>query len=265
MSRGRLTKPKKKLLRWALLIGFVLAVFILWGISFARSGSPVTLFQAVFAKKNADGTYSVSQKNMPYDLEVDFGEVFLDEAKREKKLEVYRQKETVQHTAKKDGLFGWDVYSQTKTMIIHGVATYTVDLNEIQPSDIVADAETHTITIYIPEPVLSIEYLPEETEFLDTKNGLLRFGEMELSPEMMSEVETLAKQKLREGVENDDDSAENARRFAMLSVKEVFEPVLKAQLDAIMEAQGSISNKSYYSVQVVVGERGKIAEETETE
>ena len=108
--------------------------------------------------------------------------------------------------------------------------------------------------IHIPEPVLSVEYLPEETEFLNTSNGILRFGEMQLTPEMMTELEALAKKELRKSIEEDSDSMETARKFAALSVKEIFEPVLKKQIDAALEeANDQFAIPPYYTIQVLVG------------
>ena len=236
-----------------LLLGAILGVLALWIISYAMTGSPYSLMEAITVKKNGDGSYDLRQKKVPYTVNVDFGSVLLDEAQREKKLIIYSQKTAVPVQAEKKGLFSLPVFSQNKSILFHGVGTYTVDLAEITEEDLSVDSSNQTLIIHIPEPVLSVEYLPEETEFLNTSNGILRFGEMQLTPEMMSELEALAKKELQKSIEEDPDSMETARKFAALSVKEVFEPVLKKQIEAALEeANDQFAIPPYYTIQVLV-------------
>ncbi len=244
----------KTILRFKqLLLGVLLGVILLWIISYAMSGSPYSLMEALTVKKNGDNSYDLRQKKVPYTVKVDFGHVLLDEAQREKKLIIYSQKTAVPVQAKKKGLFSLPVFSQNKSILFHGVGTYSVDLAEITESDFSFDPSGQILQIHIPEPVLSVEYLPEETEFLNTSNGILRFGEMQLTPEMMTELEALAKEELRKSIEEDSDSMETARKFAVLSVKEIFEPVLKKQIDAALEeADDQYAIPPYYTIQVLV-------------
>ena len=258
------TKPKKKVAVWSMTIGIIIGLCIPWIATYATSGDPYKLFEVISVKKNDDGSNTIVQQNVPYTVKVDFGDILLDQAQKEKKLIIYRQNAAVPVQAEKDGLFGWGIYSQAKSMLFHGVGTYSVDLAEIKDTDIIVDSETQIIEIHIPEPDLSIEYLPEETEFLNTTNGILRFGEMEVTPEMMTELETLVKERLRERIEADTSSIETARRFAALSVKEIFEPVLKKQIDSAVSAENSdYAIAPYYSIRVIVGNNDK--EEIESE
>ncbi|MBR0342500.1 MAG: DUF4230 domain-containing protein [Oscillospiraceae bacterium] len=250
----KLTKPKKRLAAKALCAGITLGVLILWIVSFARSGNPYNLFQVITEKKNNDGSVDITQENVPYTLQVEFGDVILDEAQREKKLIVLTQKGTVPVQAEKKGLFKWKVFSQTKYMLFHGVGSYSVDLAKVKDTDIIVDAKNQVIEIHIPDPVLSVEYIPEDTEFLDSSNGILRFGEMEITPEMMTALETTGKEALRENFEKDESSMDTARKYAALSVKEIFEPVLKKQIDsAVEEANDQYAIPPYYSIKVIVG------------
>ena len=264
MTKRRWTKPKKRIAIWSLLLGLFIGLFIPWAASFAVSGNPYKLFDVMFVKNVDDNTRSFIQQNVPYTVNVDFGEVLLDQAQREKKLIIYKQNAAVPLQAEKEGLFGWDIYSQAKSMLFHGVGTYSVDLAEIKDSDIIVDSEAQVIEIHIPEPVLFVEYLPEETEFLNTTNGILRFGEMEITPEMMTELETVVKQRLRENIESDASSIDTARRFAALSVKEIFEPVLRKQIESAVRAENNeFAVAPYYSIHVVVG--NDVESETESE
>ncbi len=263
-KRYRPMHKTKMKLRY-LLLGALLGLLILWLIAYARSGSPYSLMETISVKEKSDGSYELKQQKVPYTVKVNFGHALLDEAQREKKLIIYSQKATVPYQIEKEGLFGWSVYSQTKSMIFHGVGTYSVDLAQIGDKDIIFDSASQTLQIHIPEPVLSVEYLPEETEFFNTSNGILRFGEMQLTPEMMTELETLAKEKLRKSIEEDQDYLETARKFAALSVKEIFEPVLRKQINAALEeANDQFAIPPYYTIQVLVGdEKEEGAEGTE--
>ena len=253
-NRRGLTEGKTLLRLRQLFLGALLGVIILWIISYAMTGSPYSLMEAITVEKRGDKSYSLRQKEVPYTVNVDFGHVLLDEAQREKKLIIYSQKTAVPVQAKKEGLFSLPVFAQNKSILFHGVGTYSVDLAEISESDLFFDQSGQILQIHIPEPVLSVEYLPEETEFLNTSNGILRFGEMQLTPEMMAELESLAKKELQKSIEEDPDSRETARKFAALSVKEIFEPVLKKQIDAALEeANDQFAIPPYYTIQVLVG------------
>lgn len=265
MAKIKWTKPKKRVALVSLIMGLVLGLLIPWAISYAVSGTPYKLFEIMTVKEEDDGTRTLIQQEVPYTVHVNFGDILLNEAQREKKLIIFRQNAAVPIQAEKEGLFGWGVYSQAKSMLFHGVGTYSVDLAEIKDTDIIVDSKTQVIEIHIPDPVLSVEYLPEETEFLNTTNGILRFGEMEITPEMMTELETVVKEKLRETIEADVSSIDTARRFAALSVKEIFEPVLRKQIESAVLAENSVfAIAPSYSIHVVVGNNEVLETESET-
>ncbi|MEE0954726.1 MAG: DUF4230 domain-containing protein [Eubacterium sp.] len=204
---------------------------------------------------SASADMEMDNPNSPFPVTVDFSKAVLDQAQREKLLTVYSQKASVPYEVTKEGLFNWDVFKQTKMMILHGQGTYQTDLSQISSDKITVNAAEKKIEIHLSAPELSVEYLPEETEFYDTSNGLLRFGEMELTPEMQTEIEKVSKEKLKEAIEDDPDNLENAKRFAKLSVEEILQPVVNAAVDsAVTEArkQNSQAYPEYYTVNVVV-------------
>ena len=167
-----------------------------------------------------------SEEKLPYEVKVKFDDILLGEAQREKKLIVMTQEASVSHTVEKKGLWELPFFSQTKAMIFYGTGEYTVDFSGITKDSFDVDDQKKIITIHIPEPELSVYYIPEKTEFFNSSNGLLRFGEMELTPEMMTEIETIAKSKLQNKMEADNSMMETAEKFAKLSVKELYEPIM---------------------------------------
>ena len=199
------------------------------------------------------GTIEIEQQKVPYVVEVDFTPVLLDEAHLEKKLIVMSQKATTSETAKKAGLFSLPVFKQTKAIIFHGEGTYSVDLSSLTSSDFVVDNEKRTITVYIPMPELTVKLLPEETEFFDSANGTLRFGEMEITPETMTTLESQGIARITETLEADKNTWDMAEKFAKLSVKELYEPLVTAQVDAAVQAaDDEYAMPAYYSIIVEI-------------
>jgi len=244
-------------LKWILIVilAFVLGGLLIPGIKGLRKKNVEHSLTEVMSIASDSANTLIAQKRVPYTVSVNFENIMLGEAGRHKKLEIMTQKVSVAHTATKNGLFNWGIFAQTKAMVFHGVGTYTVDLASIDETDFEVDDENQTITIHIPAPELSVEILPEETEFFDTSNGFLRFGEMNLTPETMTEIEVLGKEKLTEELRKDEQSAELARRFAELSVREIFQSIATAQVKATVDAANDeYAMPTYYVVKVEIDE-----------
>lgn len=195
---------------------------------------------------------TLEQKKVPYKVHVTFDNVLLDPGQRESKLIIMKQKCAASYTKTKDGLFSWGIYSQTKSMVFHGLGVYTVDLSGINENSFVIDNEKGTITIHIPKPELTVEYLPEKTEFFNTSNGLLSFGEMELPSEMQQELEVKGKQLLEDEMKNDKESKDTAEKYAKLSVKDIYEPLIrKMESAAVAAANDEYAVPENYEISVV--------------
>ncbi len=204
---------------------------------------------------SGSGAVEIAQQHVPYVVHVDFRPVLLGEAQLEKKLQIMTQKATAPQIASKDGLFSWSVFKQTKAIIFHGEGTYYVDLSSLSSKDFVIDDDSKNITIYIPKPQFSVKLMPEETEFFDSSNGILRFGEMKISPEQMTALETQGIARITEILESDTDTWETAIRFAKLSVKEIYEPLIAAQVDeAVKNAADEFAIPAYYTITVSIKE-----------
>lgn len=199
------------------------------------------------------GTIAIAQQQFPYVIDVDFSPVLLKEAQFEKKLIIMTQHATASEKAKKAGLFNLPVFKQTKAIIFHGEGTYSVDLTSLSSSDFVIDKEEKSITIMIPRPQLTVSLLPEKTEFFDSSNGILRFGEMEISPEAMTTLQTQGKAKILEILQNDQNTWNTAIKFAKLSVKEIYEPIVSAQIDAaVQNADDEFAIPPVYTINVEI-------------
>ena len=213
---------------------------------------PVPYISSLLPKPAAAET-SAPVIREPYSVEVDLSKPILEQSARTKLLTVKTQKISAAGEIKEAGLFNWAVFSKTKAVVYHGLATFSVDLGTIGEDDISINTDTKTIDIHIGKPSLNIEYLPEETEFFSTSNGLLTFGEMDITPEMNAELETSAKELLYEAVSADDVAKHEAEKFAELSVQEIFEPVVTAAADAaVAELNDPFAVPVYYTVKVII-------------
>jgi hypothetical protein len=161
------------------------------------------------------------------------------------------QKATAPQIAKKDGLWSLAVFKQTKAILFHGEGTYYVDLSSLSSKDFVIEDDKRNITIDIPKPQLSVKILPEETEFFDSSNGMLRFGEMKITPELMATLEAQGIERITEILESDSNVLDTAIRLAKLSVKEIYEPLIKAEIDnAVKRAADEYAVPAYYTITV---------------
>lgn len=203
--------------------------------------------------KDGNGSVEYKQQRVPYTLKVDFSPVVFQEALREKKLIIMTQNATASETAEKNGLFKLPFFKQTKAIIFHGEGTYHVDLSSLSDSDFLIDNDKKSITISIPQPELSVKLLPKKTEFFDSSNGLLRFGEMQIPPEMMTELEADGIEQITKSLESDTNIHEIVEKFTKLSVKEIYEPLVKAQVDAaVKNADDEYAIAPYYTINVEI-------------
>ncbi len=213
----------------------------------------VTVETVVPFDDEGNGAIEIAQQKVPYVVEVDFTPVLLGEAQFEKKLIIMTQKASASEVAQKPGMWSIPAFKQTKAMIFHGEGTYSVDLSSLSQSDFVIDNEARTIKIIIPKPQLTVKLLPEETEFFDTSNGVLRFGEMQITPEAMTTLETQGITRITETLKADANTWETAEKFAKLSVKEIYEPLVVAQVDAaVKNADDEFAIPAYYTIDVEI-------------
>lgn len=83
-----------------------------------------------------------------------------------------------------------------------------------------------TVHIKIPDAELEpININENDIEFGDVERGLLGIGKMSMTPEQQQEVQSEARNKMMEKLEADN-TAEEAERFAKLSVWEIYQPII---------------------------------------
>lgn len=156
----------------------------------------------------------------------DFAEAVLGDEEQLKKLEVYSRDVSDVSTLTQAGLFKIKAFSKYQLITYNGKAIYTVDLSGLKADDITLDEETKTVTIKVPAPVLEPINIPSENiQFGEVEKEAFAFGNIKLTPEQQAEVETQAKERMLQKLE-DEKVIEDAKIAAEHSIWEIFQPVI---------------------------------------
>ena len=157
----------------------------------------------------------------------DFADAILGDEEQLKKLEVYSREVSDVATLTQAGLFKIKAFSKYQYITYNGKAVYTVDLSGLTADDITLDEETKVVTMKVPAPQLEPINIPsEDIQFGDVqKETVFAFGDIKLTPEQQAEVETAAKEKMNEKLE-EENVIENARLVAEHSIWEIFQPMI---------------------------------------
>lgn len=157
----------------------------------------------------------------------DFEEAVLGDSSKLKKLEVYKQEVSDVAQITDTGLLNWGVFTKNQLITYNGTAVYTVDLSTIRKGDIVVDDENKVITLRIPHAIQEEINIPEDQiQFGDTTKGLLAFGDIKMTMEQAAGVQREARNRMQQKLD-DDKVLETADRFAILSVWEIYSPLIK--------------------------------------
>lgn len=209
---------------------FFAAVSVILGIVLLKINSVSDGFEQLttFAEPAERHDLVLDNKGLAGYTAADFADAILGTGTREKKLEVMTQRVSDAGTLITTGLFNWNATKKTQLITYKGEVTYTVDLSGLDASDISFDEEEKVITMTIPHAVQGEIHIPsDQIQFGDVDRGMLAFGDIKATPEQVSKVQTEAAAKMQERLDEDNVIAE-ADRFAVLSVWEVYSPIVKS-------------------------------------
>ena len=156
----------------------------------------------------------------------DFQDAILGDSKQLKKLEVFTTDISGAATLIDTGLGNLKVFTKSQLLTYKGTVTYTVDLGELEKDDITLDEESMTVHVKIPHAVQGeININENEIEVGDVDRGLLGIGEISMTPEENQKVQSEARNKMQETLDEEDVISE-ADRFAKMSVWEIYQPII---------------------------------------
>ncbi|MDD7796214.1 DUF4230 domain-containing protein [Clostridium sp. 'White wine YQ'] len=120
----------------------------------------------------------------------------------------------------------WEVFKKVKEIVFYGKGSYSIDFASIDKNNIVINNSSNLINITLPKPQIEdIALYEDKTLYETTTNGLLRFGEIKLSPEENSTICKEVKDKMKEKMLQDDLYA-MAESKSQEAVKNILSPLL---------------------------------------
>lgn len=156
----------------------------------------------------------------------DFAEAILGDEEQLKKLEVYSREVSDVTTLTQAGLFKIKAFSKYQFITFNGKAIYTVDLSGLTADDITLDEETKVVTMKVPAPQLEPINIPSESiQVGEVQKEALAFGDIKLTPEQQNDVETAAKERMIQKLE-DEKVIDDATAAAEHSLWEIFQPMV---------------------------------------
>ena len=92
-----------------------------------------------------------------------------------------------------------DVLKKYKNITYFAVCSYMIDLSKISTNDISINNTSKIISITVPNPTIYlIDFDYDKTQYEESINGLLRFGNISISPEDSIRIENDVKIKVKE-------------------------------------------------------------------
>lgn len=92
-----------------------------------------------------------------------------------------------------------NILKKYKNITYFATCSYMIDLSKISTNDVSIDMINKTIAITVPKPeIYLIDFNYDKTQYEESINGLLRFGDILISPEDSIKIENDVKEKLKE-------------------------------------------------------------------
>ena len=177
----------------------------------------------------------INDKRTPYKLKIDYGQAIMGDSAAKQELIVFEQNVTLPYETTKEGMFGWEIFKQKKLFIYHGVGEYRVDLAQVTIDDISVNKQTRTILIKVPKPELKVNLNLKETEFYDTNNGKLRFGEMKFTAEESNAIAIDGENQIKAVLESDEEVSQMADEYAKMQIANLYQGVVNTAIEAAYE------------------------------
>ena len=94
-----------------------------------------------------------------------------------------------------DSWGSWSIFKNVKTVYFTGNGIYKLDFDKMDDSNIRVNNGDKTVIMYMPTPKMSVDLNQEEYQYT-TDKGVLRFDEVELTPEQVFQIEQQAKNEM---------------------------------------------------------------------
>lgn len=163
-------------------------------------------------------------------VEVEFSDVILSSQEEERKLIVSTQEAEITYelTDRLIKKLDFDILKKTQKVTYKGTGYFVVDLDKLTKDSIIQDAEAKTVTILIDHAYLEdIEIDQNKIKIGNTNEGLLARGDIKLTVSDLVKIQKEIQKRLKEKF-NTSENGQKADEIALNSVKEIYEPIIKA-------------------------------------
>lgn len=158
---------------------------------------------------------------------IQFQDAILGETREKSELVVLEQDVEVS-TEISQALANIALFEKTKTLISYGTGIYAVDLSGIGAAQIALDEEARLVTVVIPHATLAyVNFDVTKTESGQTKRALFGFGDIKLTTEQMTLIETSVDAAMREKL-GSPEALLAADERALKRVSELLDPLVKS-------------------------------------
>lgn len=158
---------------------------------------------------------------------IQFQDAILGETREKSELIVLEQDVQVM-TEISQALANIALFEKTQTLLCYGTGVYAVDLSGIGAEQIAFDESARLITVTIPHATLAyVNFDVTKTESGQTKRALFGFGNIKLTTEQMTLLETSVDAAMREKL-GAPEALTAADERALICVRELLDPLVKS-------------------------------------
>lgn len=217
---------KQKALNIAIIVvSILIVIFVIWGVCHKREKTKSTEMTYEELANIDELEFADNPK-----VRVKFSDVILGPKQEVRKLVVLERAATVETelSSKLIEILDIPAFEKSQKVTYTGLGRYLVNLDDLDESSVVDDAENKILTIKIGHAYLeSVEIDPYKIKADEVEEGFFARGNIKISVEDYNTIEKTIKAKMETKLKTAK-LGQEADEVALKMVKEIYEPVVKA-------------------------------------
>jgi hypothetical protein len=119
-----------------------------------------------------------------------------------------------------------EIFKKVQGINYSGTGSYTVDLSSLKAENIIIDDKNKNVNVKVASPTIKgVSISEEKTEYKTPENGLLRFGEIKLTPEENQMLLSSVKDKMLKKM-SEQDFTSQAKASSEKTIKNLIQSVI---------------------------------------
>jgi hypothetical protein len=119
-----------------------------------------------------------------------------------------------------------EIFKKAQSINYSGTGSYTVDLSSLKAENIIIDDKNKNVNVKVASPTIKgVSISEEKTEYKTPENGLLRFGEIKLTPEENQMLLSSVKDKMLKKM-SEQDFISQAKTSSEQTLKNLIQSVI---------------------------------------